>query len=134
MSHVARVRVQFKNLDHLAEACRRVGLELVRDQAMYYKARGCEHAIRPKSAEQLDAYKSAMWSRDVDFPFGVQRTGDNEWGVLFESTQSGFCQPLVGELKKAYAAAAAIATARASGFRVQERRLSNGKIQLMFSK
>src|SRR5437868_6583997 len=111
MSHVARVRVQFKNLEHLAEACRRAGLELVRGQETYYKASSCEHAIRPKSAEMIERYKSAMWADEVEFPLGVQATRDGSaFDVMYQTKQSQFCHPVTTELKKAYAAAAAIAT------------------------
>jgi hypothetical protein len=133
MSHTARVKVEFRNLEHLAEACRRVGLELVENQTTFYHGRECLHAVRAKSAEQLRACAEAHIA--CEFPIGLQaaRSGKG-FDLVFESMQSSFCRPAAMQLKQSYAAVAAVAAARKQGFRVQERRLETGEIKLVFSK
>lgn len=135
MSHTARVKVQFKSLEHLAAACQRDGLELVLDQTTFWTGRTCLHAIRPSSDEQKKAYAGIRIGSHIDFPIGVQASkAGTGFDLVFESMQGQFCRPAINELKKCYAAVAAIAAARKQGFRVQERRLASGEIKLLLSK
>ena len=142
MSHIAKVKIEIKSLDDLARACQRIGLELVVGQTTFYEtspkyARKCKHAIRPQSPEALQAYNTAVVEyglRACQFPFGVKAKRGGGFEVVFESMTGSYCGPVAAELRKSYAAVAAIGAARSQGFRVQESRLQTGEIKLVFSK
>src|SRR5215475_6132674 len=52
MSHITKINLIVKDLDAMAKACERLGLELVRNQKTFvgYRNGQCEHVIRIKDA------------------------------------------------------------------------------------
>ena len=63
MSHVTTIDLQINDLDSLAKACARLGLELVRGQKTFrgYTTGRCEHAVRVKG--ESEAYEIGLVKR-----------------------------------------------------------------------
>jgi len=146
MSHVATVDIEIKDLDALETACKRLGLELMRDQTTYkwyghsvgdyplpegFTAEdlgNCEHAIRVPHNEM--AYEVGVVRR---------RDGKPGWQLMWDFWNRGYgLQGLVGDncskLKQMYATQVATKAARMQGFNVNERVLANGSIQLALTR
>lgn len=133
MSHIATVKLDVKDLDALAEAAGRCGLELARDQKTYrwYRRRpkGCDHAIRIPEGPQK--------SRDA-YEIGVVKRDDGTYELKWDPFAGGFglverAGRNCDALKQAYATVVAKKQLQrqAQGFRVQEQRLPNGVIRLL---
>lgn len=140
MSHVTTIDLFITDLDSLAKACERLGLELVTGQKTFKwfgrfvgdsvppqginpKDYGkCEHAIRVKGNKQ--AYEIGLVKR-VDGKAGYQLVWDNWQGGygLCEKTTYNAAQarstPNADKLKDWYAAEVARKQMRQQGFRVQ---------------
>lgn len=146
MSHVATVEIEVKDLLALDDACKRLGLELVKGQETYrwfgeyvgghplpdgFTAENlgvCDHAIR--LPDNPDAYEIGVVRN---------RSGKAGYSLLWDFWEGGFgLEDIVGEdcskLKQAYAACAATRQAIVSGFRVQEQTQEDGSIRLVLSK
>ncbi len=137
MSHVAKVQIEIRDLKILERACARAGLELVLGQKTFYGGyfeRECTHAIKPASDAARAEYRRTAIDSEFEFPFGVVAKEKGGFELAFETMQSRFCDPFGNELKKSYAAVAAIEAARKNGFRIQERRLATGEIKLILLK
>lgn len=132
MSHIATVEVSFTNLDDLNTACKRVGLELLRDIKEFRFYGGamapCDHVVRIPPSVNDKAYEIGLRKNDK---------GSYDLACDFWGGGKGILA-VVGKdcnnLKQAYAIAAAARTARANGFRVQEKQLANGSYQLVCCK
>lgn len=154
MSHIARVQVNVTNLDDLAAACRRIGLELVRGRTEYgwcklddtgalaYQRRSeCQHAIcLPEAAAREAMTGRASW---IPHSLGVGPRSDGQPGyeLLYEDSWDSYTSALMTRvgpgcraLSQSYSAVAAIRTAQQQGFAVVEQPLPNGKIKLAFRK
>jgi hypothetical protein len=146
MSHVATVDVEIKDLDALEQACRELGLDLVRGQQTYrwygesvgdyplpagFAAEDlgkCSHAIRIPGDER--AYEIGVVAR---------RDGRPGYSLMWDFYCGGMgLQDKVGEgcreLKKSYAMAVVTRHAQRSGFRVQRHVLADGSVQMRLSK
>lgn len=140
MSHVTTVEIEVRDLDALAEAAKRCGLELVREQRKYrWYGRSvgdtplphgfsvedlgqCEHAITvPGSAH---AYEIGVVRR---------RDGRPGWALLVDEWAGGFglvdrAGKQCWRLKQEYAAVVAAKTLRSQGYQVSEIRTSRGEV------
>lgn len=149
MSHVATVDIEVRDLDSLAAACSRVGLELVRNQNTYkwygesvgdtpipagFTAEdlgNCEHAIRVPGQAALEKHRQA-------YEIGVVRRRDGRPGftLMYDAfgTHGRALEALAGagcaKLKQAYAAIVSAKTARLRGHQVTERLRADGSIEL----
>jgi len=143
VSHVATIDVTITDLVALEAACKRCGLEFVRDQKTYnwygrhvgdyplpdgFSADDlgkCSHAIRvPGNA---NAYEIGLVKR---------RDGKPGYTLLFDFYQGGYgLMELAGDecanLRQQYSIVTAIKTARKQGHRVTEQKLENGKVKLV---
>lgn len=131
MSHVATVDVEILDLDALDAACKRCGLELVRDRESFRYYRGnrapCDHLIRMPGNEK--AYEIGVLKLDGK-PGYTLRYDDFMGGYGMVSASGNECSAL----RQHYAAVVAMRTAQRQGYRVNEQRLSNGKIKLVLTK
>jgi hypothetical protein len=135
MSHVAKINLQITNLDALANACGRLGLELVRGQKTYkwygvsvgdYRGKDavrapdgkCEHAIRVKGNPK--AYEIGLVRR-TDGKAGYELVWDHWSGGygLCEKVMYGKGQPNADKLKDWYAAEVTRQQMMRQGFTVQ---------------
>jgi hypothetical protein len=157
MSHIAQVDVQIMDLDALAAACRRLGLELVRGQQTYRwygESVGdfplpegfatedlgrCEHAIR--LTEESRAARGIGIRKHDPYEIGICRRRDGKPGyaLLWDFFKGGYgLQTHVGEdckkLRQMYALETAKRQAIRSGFRVTERAEAGGKFRLVLQK
>lgn len=146
MSHVATVDVQITNLDDLAAACQRLGLEFARGQQSYRwygehvrdyplpegfteaELGLCEHAI--KIPGNLRAYEIGVVKR---------RDGKPGWMLMWDFFNGGYgLEQVVGKdcglLRQSYATVAATRAARGQGYRVHEHQLADGQIKLVLSR
>jgi hypothetical protein len=146
MSHVATVDVEIKDLDALAEACKRIGLEFVSGQQTYRwygmsvgdyplpagftadELGKCEHAIRIPGSET--AYEIGVVCR---------RDGRAGHTLMWDFWAGGKgLEALAGKdcrnLKREYAAVVAKRQAQRSGFQVNEQRQPDGSIRMVLSK
>ena len=146
MSHVASIDLDVKDLDALAFACKRLGLEFRQGQKSYrwygeivgdfplpagFVAEDlgkCEHAISvPGNA---DAYEVGVVRR---------RDGRPGYALMWDFYGGGFgLQEFVGrncsKLKQSYAAEVTIRQARKMGFGVREEANADGNIRFTLSK
>lgn len=146
ISHVATVDLHIKDLDALAEACKRFGLELVRGQKSYRwygkhvgdyplpagfkedELGTCEHAIRIPG--NTGSYEIGVVKR---------RDGKPGYSLLWDFFAGGYgLEEKVGtgcqKLKQAYSVTVAKRAAQKQGMRVQEHVTSDGKVRLLCSK
>lgn len=148
MSHVATVDVEIRDLQALAAACRRIGLELVEGQQTYRwfgrsvgdyplpegmtaKDLGkCEHAIRIPLAEQ------AQMKHGKPYEIGVVRRPDGRgYRLVWDFWQGGFgIQKRAGKdctaLVQSYAVVVAMREAQRKGYRVREVTREDGTVSL----
>jgi len=142
MSHVTDIKTEIKDLDALAIAAEKLGLELVRDQKTYKwygKFIGdaplpegmteedlgqCEHALRVKG--RPNAYEVGV----------IKAKNGKGYTLLFDYYAGG--QGLMkhigdnaGKLTQRYAAEAAIKQARRQGFQCRETVGTDGKIRII---
>jgi hypothetical protein len=150
MSHVAEIELEVRDLDALAEASRRLGLEFVQGQETYrwYGATlgdyplpagftaedlgRCEHAIRlpPGNAAGREPYEIGVVRR---------RDGRPGYSLLWDFWMGGFgLQEKVGagcaRLRQEYAAETTRREARRQGFGVQEQLGADGMIRLRLTR
>ena len=147
MSHVATVDLEIRDLDALAEAAKRVGLELVRDQHTYrWYGRSvgdfplpegfteddlgkCEHALRIPPGEATHARKP--------YEIGVVKRRDGRPGFVlqWDFYAGGYgMQERAGNdcatLRQAYATVVAAKQLRRQGYAVTETTNADGAIIL----
>lgn len=143
MSHVAIIEAEITSLPDLKAAAERIGCELVEGQKNYRwygrhvgdypLPKGftkedlgkCEHAIRLKNATG-QTYEIGVVAR---------RDGKPGYTLLWDFYAGGYgLEKVVGkdanELVKSYAASAAIRAAKKLGYKVTEKKLATGEIQL----
>ena len=149
MSHVATVELDVTDLDVLAAACRRIGLEFVEGQQTYrWFGTSVGDAPLPAgfTAEELGQCTHAIRLANVataghaapPYEIGVVRRRDGRpgWALLLDEWQDGYglvevCGLGAARLKQAYALEQATRTAQRQGFRVQEQQLEDGSVQLL---
>ncbi len=147
MSHVAIIEAEIKDLKVLADACERIGCEFVEGQKTYRwygrhvgdyplpagftknEMGKCEHVIRVKGAGS-QCYEVGVVKR---------RDGKEGYTLLWDFYARGYgLQDKIGEgaeeLVKSYAASAAMRAAKKLGWKVAEKRLATGEIQLTASR
>ena len=163
MSHVAKVDVEITNLDDLAAACKRIGLELVRGQQTYEwygESVGdaplpegfteedlgrCDHAIRIPEGHPIHE----NYARPYEIGVCKRKDGRPGFDLLWDYFGGGFglseflgtkLIPRVGydgqmpKLKQAYAICAAQRVAAQRGFRVQEQVQHDGSVRMFLTK
>lgn len=147
MSHVTTVTVEVRDLDALAAACRRCGLELVRGQTSYRwyghhvgdyplpagfaesELGTCQHAIRV--AGSSTAYEIGVTAR---------RDGRPGYALIWDffgragSELQQHAGPECTKLRQAYSVELATRQARRQGFTVTEQRQPDGTIRLVARK
>lgn len=140
MSHVATIEIEIKDLDALRQAAIDCGLEFCEGQTSYkwygYSVGDsplpagmtaadlgiCDHALRIPGDAQ--AYEVGVVKRGAGYV------------LLWDFWQGGYgLQAKIGKdgglLRQRYAVAVAKAQAQRQGLRVTERKLPNGKVQLL---
>ena len=150
MSHVATVDVEIQNLEWLAQACQKIGLEWLPGQTTYRwfgESLGdfplpagfseedlghCEHAIG------LPEHSIRRWSESYQIGVVKRRDGRPGWSLLWDFYDGGKgLQNVVGEgccqLIKAYTSIAVRETALRQGLRVSEQQLADGSIRMTLS-
>lgn len=141
MSHVTTIDIEIRDLDALATACRRCGLELTRGQETflwYAKRRGdCTHAIRvDTSASGYSELREGVESYEI----GVTRREDGKgFELQLDPHAGGFglierCGVDAQKLRQMYATEVALKTARLQGFSVREVSQADGSIRLLATK
>ncbi len=158
MSHVASIELNVVDLDCLEKACADLGLVFKRNQQSYewfgesvgdyplpdgFKASDlgkCEHAIGFPDGT-VGRYPNGKECVEKPYELGVVKRRDGKPGytLLWDFFMGGYgLQDKIGEnagkLKQQYGAQVAIKQARKQGFSVQQKRLPNGKIQLVMSR
>lgn len=157
MSHVTTIDIEIRDLDSLAAACDRCGLELVRDQKTYHwygESVGdtalpagftvedlgkCDHAIRVKPPAA--GHEPIGKNGDKPYEIGVVRRRDGRPGFTLHIDEwcDGFglialCGKGGDKLKQLYATTVATKTAVKQGYRVREQAQADGSIRLLASK
>ena len=141
MSHIATVEVEFKDLDALAKACQRCGVELKQDKKQFRwyndQVSPCDAAIvhPSKFAFEVGVHKTATGLR-IEFDphnrgkkYG-QNTGPGmQDAIAFEDDIRG-----IGKLQQAYAIEVARKQAKKQGFAVKEQVLKDGRVKLTLSR
>ena len=142
MSHVATIELTIKDLDALATAAKKLGLELRRGQTSYRwwgKSVGDFPLPAGFTADELGQCEHALSipGNDQAYEIGVVRRRDQKpgWTLLWDFYAGGKgLEAVVGvgatKLKQRYAAEVATKQARRQGFRVSERVQADGKIRL----
>lgn len=143
MSHISKVSTMVKNLDSLAAACAKLGVELIRGKKKYRTYNGalndCEHAIvipgpdAPRGSYQLGLVR-ASWCNETKKP--VPNPAGDGWLICYDSWNGG--QGMMsrvgngcGLLLQEYGLAVTRAKAAALGHTVRETRLEDGSVRLV---
>lgn len=159
MSHVATIKLEIKDIDCLAKACARLGLEFRPGQTTYKwfgKHVGdypmpegfsvddlgkCEHAIGIPGEQTSVVFDHAA-NRGVSTPGSYEvglvrsRTGPG-WTPIWDFIDARLVQAVGKDcckLKQAYAAEVAVKQARMQGFGVREEQRADGSIRMVLSK
>lgn len=139
MSHVAKIKIEIKDMQALRAACKRLGLEFVEGQKQYawygrhvgdyplpegFTAQDmgrCEHAIKVPGAK----YEIGLCKR---------RDGKPGYTLLWDFYSAGGLEAKLGangqKLVQAYGIEAAKLAARRAGYRVTEATKSDGSVTL----
>lgn len=157
MSHVATVEIEIKDLDVLARACQRIGLEFRPGQQTYNwwghhvgdyplpegftksELGYCEHALHIAGEPNVTLDKIG-YEHGLAYEVGVVKRRDGKpgytllWDFIDGRLQNLMGGPKADKLRKAYAAEAAIKQGRLQGFAVREQQLADGSIKLVLSK
>lgn len=133
MSHIATVEVEFRDMDALAKACVKCGVELRQDQKTFRwynsKVSPCDAAIVHPNAKayEIGVHKTETGLRIQFDPFmsgyGMQDA------VAFEDDIEG-----LGKLQQAYAVEVARKQAKRQGFSVREQVQADGRVKLTLSR
>ncbi len=154
MSHVATIEIEIRDLDALARAAKRCGLEFVKDQTTYIwygrsvgdyplpegfteKDLGrCLHALRVPPSELSKGQKTRP-----PYEVGVVERRDGKPGYMlqWDFYAGGYgLEKRVGKdcqrLRQAYGIEVAKAQAQRKGFRVTEQVLADGSVDLIAEK
>lgn len=136
MSHVAEIDLLINDLDALDAACKRIGMELRRDQKTWHwygTSEGdigvCDHALAVVGSQRA-------------YEVGVRLNADaskGKFSLLYDLYRGGNgLRDKVGEdcnkLKQAYATEVAIKQAKRQGFQVHESLKQDGTVQLRCTK
>lgn len=145
MSHIATVELEVKDLDCLAKAARRLGLELRLGQQTYrWFGESVGNCPLPSgfTVEELGKCQHALSIPGSEaYEIGVvqRRDGRPGFSLVWDFYEGGYgLESLVGaqcaKLKQAYAAEVSIKQARMQGFQVREELRSDGSLRLTLSK
>ena len=117
MSHISKIEVEVNDLGSLGQACRRLGISLVKGQKTFKwygaEAGKCDHAIKVPGA---------------NYEIGVIKTG-NAYELQCDYFDAGIGKAIGqkgGLLKQAYAVERTKAEARRKGYTVIEQKTSSG--------
>ena len=134
MSHIATVEIEFKDLDCLAKACTKCGVELRRDQKQFTWYNGnvsdCDAAIAVPGnsrAYEIGVHLEGGKIRLAYDPFCRGYGMQNH--VAFEDDMRG-----LGKLQQAYAVEVARKQAKRQGFSVREQVQADGRIKLTLAR
>ena|SRR3990167_160019 len=145
MSHVVEIDVQIKDLDALAAAAKRLGLQLVLGQKTYrwYGRWVGDHPL-PKgiTQEELGKCEHALTQpgNQAGYEVGVVKRKDGKgYTLLWDFWSGGYgLQAKIGDgaqkLRQRYAAEVSIKNARRQGFSVKETVGQDGRIRLVCQK
>ena len=146
MSHVCVVDLEIRDLDCLAKACKRIGLELHEGQKTYrwYGRHVGDYAL-PEGFMKEDLGKCshaiAIPGSTEAYEIGVvqRRDGKQAFCLQWDFFAGGYgMEAKVGEgcvkLKQAYAAEVALKHARFQGFSVKEELRADGSLRLTLNK
>jgi len=116
MSHISKIELEVKDLGNLSQACRRLGLELIKGQTSfkwYGRESACSHAIKVPGA---------------DYEIGVNhRNGRYELTCdFYDPNLEKAIGKQGGLLKQAYAVEKTKTEARKKGYSVLERQTQTG--------
>ena len=141
MSHVTTIDIEIRDLDALAAACRRCGLELARGQEKFLwfagKRSKCVHAIR---VDRAAAEYSELREDKEPYEIGVTPRKDGRgFELKLDSHAGGFglmerCGKGAQKLKQMYATEVAKRTAQRQGYSVREVAQADGSIRLLATK
>jgi hypothetical protein len=133
MSHIATVEVEFRDMDALAKACVKCGVELRQDQKTFKwfggKISSCDAAIvhpNPKAYE-IGVHKTDTGLR-IEFDPYMSGYGMQD-AVAFQDNKQG-----LGKLQQAYAVEVARKQAKRQGFSVREQVQADGRVKLTLSR
>lgn len=133
MSHIATVEVEFRDMDALAKACAKCGVELRQDQKTFKWYNGqvtpCDAAIVHPNAKacQIGVHKTDTGLKIQFDPF--MRGYGMQDAVAFEDDIKG-----LGKLQQAYAVEVARKQAKRQGFAVRETVQADGRVKLTLSR
>ena len=143
MSHVATVDLHIADLDCLAKAAKRIGMELRLGQTTYrwYGEHVGDYPLPQGFAvEDMGKCEHAITSPDKDvYEIGLVRRRDGRPGfqMLWDFIDDRLVK-LVGaeccKLKQAYAAEVSIKSARMQGYGVREELRADGSLRITMSK
>ena len=134
VSHIATVEIEFKDLDCLAKACTKCGVELRMGQKQFKwfagKVSECDAAI---SVPQ----NTVAYEIGVHIEGGKIRLSYDPWNkgngmqnhIAFEDDIKG-----IGKLQQAYAVEVARKQAKRQGFSVREQVQADGRIKLTLAR
>lgn len=133
MSHIATVEVEFRDMDALAKACTKCGVELRQEQKTFRWYNGqvtpCDAAIVHPNAK---AYEIGVHKTDtglkIQFDPFMRGYGMQD-AVAFEDDIKG-----LGKLQQAYAVEVARKQAKRQGFSVRETVQADGRVKLTLSR
>ncbi len=133
MSHIATVEIEFRDMDCLAKACERCGVELRKEQKTFRWYMGqvdpCDAAIvHPNpTAYEIGVHKTETGLRLSFDPFA--RGYGMQDAVAFAEDIRG-----LGKLQQAYGVEVARKQAKRQGFSVKETLQADGRIKLTLSR
>ena len=131
MSHISKIEVEIQSLEDLKAACEQLGFQFRENQKThkwYGTNRGSEN-------EDLGKCDHAIKVPKCKYEIGIVRNG-NHYNLLWDDYWTGGLEERVGKgagiLKQAYSVQRIRREARIKGYRVTQKKISNG-IRLVLS-
>ncbi len=135
MSHISKIEIEIlQSLEDLKSACREMGFLFMENQKTH-KWYGTNRESESNSQSELGKCDHAIKVHGAKYEIGVVKK-DSHWELLWDEYFSGGLEKKVGKnaglLKQAYSIARIKRESRIKGYRVTQKKVSNG-IRLVLS-
>lgn len=141
MSHMSKIETEYRDLDAIKMAAKRLGWAFVEGATTYrWYGRFVGDSPMPEGLTQQDLGKCEhkIVVPGADYEVGFRRNAAGNWQAVWDWFQSGGLHTIMGKdgsvLKQAYGIEKAKMEARKKGYSIVEKKLPNGTIQLKCSK
>jgi hypothetical protein len=134
LSHISKIEVEIQSLEDLKEACKELGFQFCGDQKTH-RWYGTNRESENNTKTDLGKCDHAIKVPGARYEIGIVKK-DNHYNLLWDSYYTGGLELKIGKnaglLKQAYSIQRIKREARIKGYRVVQKKVTNG-IRLVLS-